>query len=316
MSQWKPGWIERGENSFHLARSRVRCDGSRGDKIPRAVSGSPRSFIFRVANFAALCALAFAGWGSGILCAQEADFDKASYAHAVEYCRGDVRRPMALDPDKRILCFDGEISPGLDISLAKDLEEGGLFVVRSFGSDPVTAITLAELIRDRHATVVVNEYCVFACASYLLIASTKTYVLRDALVAWRHFGVGSSDCAGFARAKDEGAPRLEVGLCPNPPLEIRSESGEVERLKEQFYRERFVDSHFEFPPESFVVRRALKNLVSETGAYPNVMWTWNPRYFASAIKTKIFYESYPRSQSEVDAIAARLRLRYHVIYDP
>ena len=49
--------------------------------------------------------------------------------------------------------------------------------------------------------------------------------------------------------------------------------------------------------------------------YPEVMWTWNPRYHASAIKTKIFYEAYPESQSNVDALAARVRLRYRIIYD-
>jgi len=33
---------------------------------------------------------------------------------------------MALDLDKRVLCFDGELLSGQDVSLAKDLEEGGL----------------------------------------------------------------------------------------------------------------------------------------------------------------------------------------------
>ena len=42
--------------------------------------------------------------------AQQPDF--SDYARAAEYCRGDVKRPMALDFDGRILCFDGEISPG------------------------------------------------------------------------------------------------------------------------------------------------------------------------------------------------------------
>ena len=52
------------------------------------------------------------------------------------------------------------------------------------------------------------------------------------------------------------------------------------------------------------------------GTYPDHMWTWNPRYSESAIRTKIVYEAYPENQSEVDAIAARLHLRYGVIYDP
>jgi hypothetical protein len=52
-----------------------------------------------------------------------------------------------------------------------------------------------------------------------------------------------------------------------------------------------------------------------TGVLPDVAWTWNPRYYASALKTKIVYEAYPESQAEVDELAARFRLR-RVIYDP
>lgn len=33
--------------------------------------------------------------------------DRESYYPAVEYCRGDVPRPMALSPDGWVLCFDG-----------------------------------------------------------------------------------------------------------------------------------------------------------------------------------------------------------------
>jgi len=33
------------------------------------------------------------------------------------------------------------------------------------------------------------------------------------------------------------------------------------------------------------------------------LWTWNPRYFPSKIKTKITYEAYPQSQDEVDVLA-------------
>jgi hypothetical protein len=316
MSFRRPGQTECVKDGLHLARLSRRCpDREQGGETRSAASISAHSFVFRAANFTIICALAFVCWGSEISRAQQSDF--GAYARAVEYCRGNVERPMALDLHKRVLCFDGEISPGLDISSSKGLEENGLFVVRSFGNDIATAIALADLLRERRATVVVYDYCLFACASYLTIASTRTFVLKDALVAWRHFDARPNDCAGFAKAKDEGPLRLEVGLCPNPPLEFRSESGELERLKEQFYRERFVDPLLEFPPESFTVRKSLKNLVADgTGAYPNVMWTWNPRYYASAIKTKIAYEAYPKSQDETNAIATRLRLLYRVIYDP
>jgi hypothetical protein len=235
-----------------------------------------------------------------------------SYSHAVEYCRGNVQRPMALDPAKQILCFDGKMLPG-DNSSVQQLEPGGLFVVRGHGTDAGAAISLANAVHDRRATVVIYDYCLDACASYLFVASAKTIVLKDALVAWRHLGVSSDRCAGFT--KDNVAPRLDVGLCPEP-LDARTEANERERSNELFYRERLVDPHFKFPPQSFVVRKTLKSLFDGTGAYPDVMWMWNPRHYASTLKTKIEYEAYPKSQAEVDAIAQRLGLVYRVIYDP
>jgi hypothetical protein len=53
-----------------------------------------------------------------------------------------------------------------------------------------------------------------------------------------------------------------------------------------------------------------------TGVYPDVAWTWNPRYYARSLKTKITYEAYPSSQAEVDAMVSKLRLGQRVLYDP
>jgi hypothetical protein len=53
-----------------------------------------------------------------------------------------------------------------------------------------------------------------------------------------------------------------------------------------------------------------------TGANPDVVWTWHPRYYAGLLKTRIIYEAYPESQGEVDAMASKLRLRQRVLYDP
>ncbi len=122
-------------------------------------------------TFSALCALTFACWGVDISRAQQPDFDV--YARAVEFCRAVVKRPMMLDLDKRILCFDGTISAEMNVSSASALEPNGLFVVRSPGGEiPNLYHALADLILDRYATVVVYDYCLSACASFLLIAST------------------------------------------------------------------------------------------------------------------------------------------------
>src|SRR5882757_8854917 len=61
--------------------------------------------------------------------AQQTAIDKDTYAGAVEHCRGTASRPMTLNSDHGVLCFDGWIGENLDLSPAKDLKESGLFVV-------------------------------------------------------------------------------------------------------------------------------------------------------------------------------------------
>jgi hypothetical protein len=221
---------------------------------------------------------------------------------------------MALDLDKRVLCFDGQISPELDASLANRLEDGGLVVVRSFGGDQLSAIRLAEAIRARHATVVVYDYCLSACASFLLVASSKAFVLKNTLVAWHH-STGAYLCPSLEQAKDGGPRRLEKSTCSDAPAGYHSAHEYAKGLDKWFYRTRAVAPPFENPPQSVIVRRILQNKFAERGEYPpNLLWTWNPRYYASKIKTKVIYEAYPQSQDEVDALAKWLQVR--VIYDP
>lgn len=309
MSRWKPGQAECRGHPYQLACfGGQRRDGTRSGERYEECS----SLAFRIADFIALCALAFVCWGAEASCAEERDF--SVYAHAVEFCRGTVKRPMALDLDKRVLCFDGQIFSGQNISLASGLEEDGLFVVRSPGGDILTAIALANLLRDRRATVVVYDYCLSACASYLLMASKKTFVLRDTLVAW-HYTADPFWCPSLVVPRDDGPKRLEKSPCPDAPAEIQDGDKYRRYLNYKFYGERAVDPLFDDPPESVTIRKILKGMFEDTGRYPDVLWTWNPRYYASTLKTKIVYEAYPSSQAEVDAMVSKLPLS-RVIYDP
>lgn len=247
--------------------------------------------------------------------AEMSDAEKAVYARGVEYCRGDVQRPMALNPDKNVLCFDGGILRDQDIPLVESLSEDGLFVVRSFGGDRYGAVRLAEAVRQRNATVVVYDYCMSSCASYLLVASATAFVARNTLVAW-DFVANPYECHAWKEAKDGGPPRLERSICPDAPPEHQSMYKYYSDMDEWFYRTRTADPKFEFPPESIVVRRILRSRFQGTGTYPDhLLWTWNPRYYASAITTKVTYEAYPQSQDEVDTMASRL-LPFRVTYDP
>jgi len=242
------------------------------------------------------------------------DVDFSAYHRAAEFCRGDVKRPFALDPDQRVLCFDGALTQGMDVSLAKSLEPNGLFVVRSTGGDVLPAIALANIVRDRHATVVVYDNCFSACASYLLLASHEAFVLRNTIVAWHYF-VDPRLCPLLVVTNEGDPKRLENPPCPDAPPEIQQRYEYGRYLNSQFYADRVIDPQFENPPESFAIRKILKGMAEGTGLYPNVLWTWNPRYHASSLKAKIIYEAYPQSQDEVDAMMARFG-GVRVIYDP
>lgn len=254
-------------------------------------------------------------------CAAEADFSR--FRQAAEYCSGNVKRPFALSPDKRLLCFDGAIEEDLDISKARDLANGGLFVVRSEGGYKTRALALAKLLTERDAVVVVRDYCLSACAAFLVFASSQAFVLKKSIVAWHKF-TGPGDCPLMSKALDSGPARLEIVPCtafkvdPNsgrPFHPIARYPSEAEYL---FYKDRLVDPAFEVPPQSPFIRDALSRFVAATRTYHSYLfWTWHPRYYARAIQTKVVYEAYPKGQDEVDYLVLALGLGpIRVLLDP
>lgn len=277
-------------------------------------SATPASFggaIFGLGCFAVLCAASLV-LGPEISRAEETDF--SPYRRAAEYCRGDVARPLALSPDKRILCFDGPLLYGQDYTAVRALDDGGLFVVRSRGGYGEPAAALADLVRDRHAIVVVYDYCFSACAGYVLFASTKTFVLRDSLVAW-HDTPNPAWCPSLVWPRDEGPKRVVKSPCRKAQSDEDDPALSRRRLYYKFYKGRAIDRLFDDLPESFTIRRKLQHLLEDAEQYPDVMWTWNPRHYADALIVKVVYEAYPKRQAEVDAMAARFRVG-PVLYDP
>ena len=107
------------------------------------------TFLLRVAIAAAVVFL------SSLEIARAQQPDYSEYHRAADYCRGGVARPMALSSDRRILRFDGTIGTEQNYAVADEFSDGGLFVVRSRGGDAFTAMDLADVVRNRHATVVV-----------------------------------------------------------------------------------------------------------------------------------------------------------------
>ena len=250
--------------------------------------------------------------------AQESLFDKEAFHRAADYCRGVVVRQITLSDDQAILCLDGRVEKDADVSPAKKLKEGGLFVVRSSGGDIASAIALAEILRERRAVVVANDHCLSSCANYLLIASDRSYVLKGTLVAWDYESTDPAfpSCAKLAMEKArDGDYRLQRGSC-QPLSADEAKWREVLLAQTGFYKERMVDLYFEPPPDNRYVRKVVKSLYPDTHAYHHIGWTLHPRYFARLFKTMIVYEAYPEGQAEVDEMAARLRLDMRVIYDP
>lgn len=277
-----------------------------------------RTLVVRAASLASLCLLALC-CDLQISNAQVSDDEKASYLDALAYCSGVDLGPMVLRDDKKVLCLDGWFFSGRQVAPVDSLETGGYFVVRGFGGDIAATIALADKLREKRVTVVIYDYCVAACASYLLLASEQAFVPSGALVAWINVKRETGDCLGFQETSDRAAPRLELVRCPASSPDVYSGfmAEELNRRKMEFFRKRVFPATFSEPPESLIVRRVLKRKFDETGRYPDkVYWTWNPRYYAGAIRTKVIYEAYPQSQDEVDAIVARIQLSYPVIYDP
>ena len=282
----------------------------RGERQSKTASVSFRSLVLGIANSTAVCAVALVCWGLETSHAQPPEF--GVYARAVEFCRGQVKRPMALDLDRRVLCFDGPILAASDFSLASALEPNGLFVVRSPGGEAPTAPQW-PILYETGMPSSSYDYC-FPPAPAIYLASDQTFVVKDTLVAWHH--AIEPLCPSLDVSKDGGPKRLEKAACSDTPAGYQAAYREFKDQNREFYASRVVDSQFEDPPQSFTMRRVLRSMFEGTGNYPNVTWTWHPRNHASTFKTQIIYEAYPSSQAEVDALASRLHLRHRILYDP
>ena len=273
-----------------------------------------RSSIFAIGRRSLALAMVLGIVFVGKSDAQQRQADWDFYHLAVEYCRGPLPRPIASGPSRRIVCFDGWIDDGMDLSAIRDLQDNGLFVVRSFGGHGETAIALSRLLQDHHTTVVVYDYCLAACASFLLIASDRAYVISSSIVAWRVLDDRRTECISVGETDDRRGKRLRRTSCPDASWEQKDKVDTSVRMEREFYAKRTVGSNFEGPPDSMYTRRTIKNIYDQFGIYQMIAWTLNPRYNVY-FKTKIIYEAYPGSQEEVDALAARYRLG-KVIYDP
>jgi hypothetical protein len=127
------------------------------------------------------------------------------------------------------------------------------------------------------------------------------------------------ECSEMKSYGDDRPERLQVSVCPSVSWEQQTPYRKAEALSLRFYTERaLIPRLFGLgfdTPQSIHVTKILKSMRNGTGAPPDLLWMWNPRFYKAVFKTKVAYEVYPESQADVDEIAKRLGFR-RVIYDP
>lgn len=231
---------------------------------------------------------------------------------AVAYCR-NYPNEIHLSPDNLILCFDGHLKRDQDLSIFKQLERTGQFVIRSTGGWTNTSVPIAEILMDKEAEVIIYDYCLSACANNIFFATHETYVMKDAVVAWH--GVPETTVCDPDKFWIFEKPPQE-----NPmSSEDKDFSCKVMSMEDHFYKRRNLSDYLLGQPPSAYTRKIVGSYYRATGAPAlSIFWMWNPkdsdRYLKG--KIKLTYEAYPKDQDEVDKIISKWHINARVVYDP
>jgi hypothetical protein len=213
---------------------------------------------------------------------------------AVKYC-ANYENSIKLSENGTILCFDGQIRQDQKIDeLIKKLNERGFFVIRSQGGRAAAAIRIADLLLEKDATVVIHDYCLSACANYIFVATNRTYILKNSVVAW-HGGV-----------RCEGRSEIDLIVGANCKYLL---------LQTIFFQKREIRSGFIYNPPTTYTKMMFNNLTGASSKRSSISWMWNPTKYGDHFKGRVIYESYPKSQFEVDSIVERFKLE-PIVYDP
>ena len=196
--------------------------------------------------------------------------------------------------DFSTLCFDGAILTDEDIGIVDRLRQDGFFVVRSSGGRASLAIRLSDKLREKNARVIVYDFCLSACANYVLIASHKTYVTRGAIVAW-HGGPSDVSCNAAFRAalRERYRERLRSPQQADADCETLRSRGQRSR---EFFKRRAIDGRHTYDPQTAYTKRYV-DLFRRGGLYErDVFWMWNPKNHRGHFGSVVEYESYPAAR--------------------
>jgi len=222
---------------------------------------------------------------------------------------------VSLKKDGTILCFDGSISAGQSPKLFHELKQDGFFVMRSPGGYAYPSMLLANILREKNATVIVYDYCLSACANYFLIAASKTYVRKDTIVAW-HGGPPKYDCNWLGLDEMRKRFRRSYDLAEDDATKQADEFCKTVDLAATFFKERGIDDRHIHSPQTAYTYKMVRMATSQRMDKRSIFWMWNPKNQGDYFKSRVIYESYPTSQDHVEDILNRLRLPLQVYYDP
>jgi hypothetical protein len=249
-------------------------------------------------------------------------------ASAVDFCRGYPPIPMRRYPDfgtpqpegysfhikddKTVLCYDGVIFDNQNISVMNDLVEGGFFVIRGGAGMPTTALKMGNILKSKMATVVIRDYCVSACAAFIYIASDTTYVVRDSIVVWHAIRYQAPPCDDNAFLMSSTETK-ELWMSFSPERRERNCKYLADLV--DFFKKRGSTLNSLFATQSPHIKKVTQSANDQGLDTTDQYWMWHPRYHQGVFNTKIIYESYPKSQDEVNEITRRFGLP-KMLYDP
>lgn len=237
--------------------------------------------------------------------------------YPIDLCR-HFPSSIKLSDDQRILCFDGAIAQDQNLSVLHRLKQDGIFVMRSPGGYAREAMTLSNILREKAATVLLYDYCLSACANYVLVATNKTYVTKDTVVAW-HGGPWSPD---ESQCSDSGREQLRRSYADRYGAEgarfadVTCQTGTLSR---SFFKDRQIDDRHIYKPQTEYTKKMMSLALKETDDPRSVFWMWNPINYRDYFKSRIVFEKYPENQSEVNDLLSRFsrsRFGSRYIFDP
>jgi len=221
-----------------------------------------------------------------------------------------------LRKDRTVLCFDGQIRADQDPKLFHELKPDGFLVMRSPGGYAYPSMLLANILREKNATVIVYDYCLSACANYFLIAASRTYVRKDTIVAW-HGGPQKYDCNWIGLDEMRRRYRRLYDLAEDDAAKRADEFCKTVGLAATFFKERGINDRHIHAPQTAYTYKMVRMATSQRLDKRNIFWMWNPKNQGDYFKSRVMYESYPTSQDHVEEILRRLPLPHmQVYYDP